>query len=184
MKLLEKRFMKPELPIEPKSTKTVTEALLEAERGHWLDCPYASLSLRVAAVLLDLIFIYLVSHGLDRLFESLGMHGPNLLPQSKALFSPFLLGFFQLFLKLSFFSLYLVWSVCFLGGTLGKLLLGLRVVNSDTGHFLSFSAAVLRFLLVLFTNIVSLAVVMTRPDRKGLHDLWCKSAVKKIRGMK
>lgn len=162
----------------------MTEALLEAERGHWLDCPNAALSLRIAAVLLDLIFIYLASHGLNRLFESLGMHGPNLLPQSKALFSPFFLGFLELFLRLSFLALYLIWSVCFLGGTLGKLLLGLRVVNSETGHFLSFGKSVLRFGLVLFTNMVSLAVAMTRPDGKGLHDLWCRSTVKKIRGMK
>jgi uncharacterized RDD family membrane protein YckC len=82
--------------------------------------------------------------------------------------------------------IFLVWFAYFpiteslQGQTLGKLILGLRVVTK-AGNPISFSRAVKRRLLdfidFFFFGIVAFLIVKNTPDHQRLGDLWAKTVV-------
>jgi len=164
--------------------QSIHETLSKAQHEHWVDCPNASLGLRLASLTLDIIFVYLVTQGLHKIFQALSFYSPELNTHVPGIFDQVLLGFLDIFLRVGFLFVYFTISVCELGGTVGKLLLGLRVVDSETGRELSLSRVILRLSIALLTNFLSLATAMARKDHLSLHDVLSKSAVKKVRGKK
>ena len=164
--------------------ENIHETLSKAQHEHWLDCPNASVGLRLASLTLDIIFVYLVTQGLHKIFQALSFYSPTLNAHAPGIFDQVLLGFMDIFLRVSFLFVYFTISVCELGGTVGKLLLGLRVVDSETGKELNLSRVILRLSIALLTNFLSVATAMARKDHLPLHDVLCKSAVKKVRGRK
>ncbi|NBT59972.1 RDD family protein [bacterium] len=163
-----------QLPLKKEENRSIHAALSQAEQEHWLERPNASVTLRSASFLLDLIFLYLFIHGQHRLFEALSLYS-NLM-------NPFFLGFVDIFLRTSFLFVYLIVSVSEWGGTVGNLLLGLRVMDDQTGRKLSLSRSSNRLVFALATNILSLAIALSRPDRRGLHDLLSRTVIKRVRG--
>lgn len=157
-------------------------ALSQAEQEHWLERPNAPLALRLASFVLDAIFIYLFLHGFHRLVQAIALHSATWGYSKSFLFNPFFLGFMDVFLRTVFLFCYLVLSVSVLGGTMGKLLLGLRVIDESSGKTLAVTRAISRLAFGLATNLLSLAVAMSRPDGKSLHDLLSRTVIKKVRG--
>lgn len=171
-------------PLKPDTTaaESLQAVLAQAEEEHWLERPNAPLVLRGASFFLDLIFIYLITHSIQKLLGALAFY----VSESETFTSypslPLLFGFLDIGFQLSFIFFYLVLSVCDWGGTLGKLLLGLRVINAHTGKKLDIPQTSVRLLLGLITNVLSLAVALSRPDRNTLHDQLAGSVVKRVRG--
>jgi len=148
------------------------ETLSLAEKLHDLDRPSAPLSLRFACRTLDVIFVYLLINGMEKLFQALSPVFENV----------FLLGYLDLFFRLAFLFCYTVLVSAEFGGTLGQILLGVKVIDSRTGEKLSMGNTCQRLLWLVATNILSLVVALTRKDRRSLHDLVSNTAVKKVRG--
>jgi uncharacterized RDD family membrane protein YckC len=98
------------------------------------------------------------------------------------LLNPFFLGFLDIFVKTSFLFFYSIFSVSQFGGTVGNLLLGLRVVDDQSGQKLSLIRSMTRLIFGLSTNLLSLSVAMSRPDGRTLHDLLSRTIIKKVRG--
>lgn len=163
-------------PLTTDNAPSIKEALSQAEQEHWLERPNAPLALRLASFVLDFIFIYLFSHGLHRLVQALNIYSTH--------WSQFFLGFMDIFIRTCFVFSYLIVSVSHFGGTVGKLLLGLRVVDAESGKTLSLARSTGRICWALSTNLLSLAVALTRQDGKYLHDLFSRTVVKKVRGRK
>jgi len=163
-----------EKPIEKtlKPSSSLDESLSEAQKLHELERPSAPLALRFAGRLLDFIFVYLVVNGLSKIFQAASPFVAN----------PFLLGYLDIFLRLAFLFAYFILVTTEWGGTLGQLLMGVKVIDSETGERLSFQRTCLRLLWLFSTNFLSLLVASVRSDQRGLHDVICNSTVKKVRG--
>ena len=177
---------------------TVKDALKAAEESHLLDCPNAELRLRLGAFILDAILAGLAFSGLEHLCLALQAHFLHLtvsatntaslwqqllfyLNQNAYLVSSSLFITF----KASFAYLYFIWSLSFAGGSPGKLLLGLRVVNERTGEFPTLSQSLSRELIRLFGIAflgITLYPVFQREDQRALHDLAGQSIVKRVHG--
>jgi uncharacterized RDD family membrane protein YckC len=169
-------------PLNREGTPSIQEALSQAEQEHWLERPNAPLAIRLASFVLDLIFIYLFIHGQHRLLQALSIYSATSTQTTLFLLNPFFLGFVDIFVRTSFLFFYLVFSVSHFGGTLGNLLLGLRVVDDQSGRKLSLARSTTRLLFGVSTNLLSLSVAMSRPDGRTLHDLLSRTIIKKIRG--
>ncbi|WP_180953855.1 RDD family protein [Bacillus sp. M6-12] len=67
-----------------------------------------------------------------------------------------------------------------LGGTLGKLALGLRVVGKN-GQFISVGRAIGRYFAYIPSSILNIGFIMVAltVEKQGLHDLICKTYVVK-----
>jgi uncharacterized RDD family membrane protein YckC len=154
------------------------ETLAQAENAHWLDCPNCNWGLRLASIFLDSIFIYLILHAIDRLFLAISIHETALQIQSQ----PFPISVVEYFLKAGFLFLYLVFSVSVWGSTLGKRLLGIRIVDANSGANLSIPRVLICLAWFFATHIVSIGVGIFRPDHRAFHDLTTNSLVKKVRG--
>lgn len=154
------------------------ETLDLAEQEHWLDCPNANWALRLASSLLDCIFIYLAIHTLHKLVETVSFHSSYL----KGSTLSFLLGMAEILLRGVFVFLYLIMSSNLWGATLGKLLLGLRLVDEKTGGPLTMGRVCSRVFWGVSTNVFSILVAIFRKDQRFLHDLLTESVVKKTRG--
>lgn len=169
--------------IKVKKSKTIDETLREAESDHIVDCPNASLSIRLAAGSLDAIFLILMASGLERLFR-VAVLFIGLTPDGFSAESTPLL--FSIHLALQSVLLYFYWirTVIEYGGTPAKLLLKLRVVDSHSGNHLGFYQAVGRELLVKPLGLLALGfglwMALTRKDGKTLHDVVCHTTVKRI----
>lgn len=154
------------------------ETLELAEQEHWLDCPNANWALRLASLVLDAIFIYLFIHTLGKLVDTISFHNSH--ATGTTFF--FLLGLFEVVFRAVFVFLYLVVSSKIWGATLGKLLLGLRLVDEHTGGALSMGRICSRIFWGVSTNLISVAVSIFRKDNRSLHDLLTQSVVKRTRG--
>ena len=88
------------------------------------------------------------------------------------------LFFWQIVLLWMYFAL----SEGLIGGSLGKLFVRYRVYN-DNGTKLSLVKALLRFPLKLLSifSIVGVFMVDIHTEKQGLHDLICKTIVRKTR---
>ncbi len=174
--------------------KTISEALAEAEHDHFLDCPDADFYIRTGAILLDGILFWLLWSGIHHTFTSVG---PSLLATAERLslfhqiFPPSdgplrpeqILPFMEHVAHGLLFFLYFCATLSAFGGSPGKLLLGLRVVDSKSGAKLSFGRAIFRELFGKILSTLPLAIgwgmAFVREDTRALHDLAAGTVVKR-----
>jgi len=173
------------LPAKDRPKTTIKGALQAAEEDHYLACPTADFLTRAAALTLDVVFFFLISSGVNRLWVFLLM---SLIPDTgvlavnvAALYQALLIATESV---LVYF--YLLWPVYRFGGTPGKLLLRLRIVDVDSGEKLSLQRTVFRELVGKGIGVISLGfgffLALLRQDGRTLHDLLAGSVVKKIFG--
>jgi len=174
------------VPRGSRRPKTISEALTEAEHDHFLDCPNADFWIRTGAILLDGIFFWLLWSGIRHTFSSVG---PSLLAgveQSNPLplRSDQLLPFLEHVAHGLLFFLYFCATLSAFGGSPGKLLLGLRVVDAKTGAKLGFGRAIFRELFGKALSTLPLTLgwgmAFIRDDTRTLHDLTADTVVKRI----
>ena len=170
----------------PHRAKTISEALNEAEDDHFLDCPDADFWIRTGAILLDGIFFYLLWNGIKHTFSSMGpavvayFNLNAILPLPMEQIVPFFIHVAHGFLYFSYFCA----TLAQFGGSPGKLLLGLRVVDAKTGGKLHFGRAIVRELFGKVLSTLPLAIgwgmVLIRTDMRALHDLVAGTTVKRV----
>ncbi len=182
------------VPRGPTRPKTISEALLEAEDDHFLDCPNADFWIRTGAFLLDAILFWLLWSGIHHTFTSMG---PNFLanlqklslvsqflPKQELLKTEQLLPFFEHVAHGLLFFLYFCATLSAFGGSPGKLLLGLRVVDAKTGSRIGFGRAIVRELIGKPLSTLPFALgwgmAFIRDDARALHDLTAQTVVKRI----
>ncbi len=181
------------IPARPRKQRSVSDTLLEAEQEHYLDCPNADVLSRAAALLLDIILCTLASsaihHFSSALATSIGstpLLSPSAIDPSQWANQAQKVGLYLSWvLKVTVYYLYLIWAVQQYGGTPAKLLLGLRVLEDNSGEKLSYGSVLLREALLKPLSIASLvgcATALLRKDKRALHDLMSRSVVKKVRG--
>lgn len=76
-------------------------------------------------------------------------------------------------------AVYTIGMVAAFSGTLGKLLLGMRIVRTD-GSPVSLATAILRYFAGIVSGLllgIGYLMVAFRRDKRGLHDLLCDTAV-------
>lgn len=174
--------------------RTISETLAMAERDHLLDCPTADFMTRCAATALDSILMYLLLSSTQNFFEALREYFPgeafmltlNAPSWVMALWKsgPSGLNYLSSVAKIGFLYLYSIWSISRFGGTPGKLLLGLRVLDETNGHFLPIYRVVLREFVARPLSFISLGLgivcMLVRKDRRTLHDALTRSVVKRV----
>lgn len=177
------------VPANRRKKPTVSEALLEAEHLHYLECPPADPLPRLAALVLDVILCVLWWKSFEQLFEALGVWLATAyrnFETSRALFATpaSFLEYLSAFVKVSGIYVYLVWTLARFGGTPGQLLLGLRVIDNGSGRHLSGLRSFFRQTVgfTLAATTFGWATALFRKDARGLQDLLSGSAVKRIRG--
>lgn len=186
-------------PVESKKRPSVTDTLRAAEEDHYLDCPNAEIRIRAAALLLDIILASLAISGIQNLclaFQSHLMHLDIVsaeLPASRwqgirlffALNATAIAAYLFISLRFAFLYFYFIWSTAFSGGSPGKLILGLRVVQIRTGGFPIITNALLRE-LVRFLGIglggIGLLYYFVGKEKNVFHDSLCETVVKRIHG--
>ncbi len=169
--------------------KTISDTLNEAEDDHFMDCPDADFWIRTGAILLDGIFFWLMWSGIENTINSAGPSLLNyfqlrqLVPLRPEQMVPFLIHVGHGFLYFFYFCA----TLSKFGGSPGKLLLGLRVVDAKTGGKISFGRAIVRELLGKALSTVPLAIgwsmAFIRADSRTLHDLVAGTTVKRVIAM-
>ncbi len=171
--------------VQKKQTRrrSVSETLAEAEDEHYLDCPDADLVTRSAAVLLDAILIFLVITAMERIARASGgiltSHYPAAQVETGLLM-------FSFVVKAMSFYIIDVWATFRFGGSFGKILLGLRIVDGKTGSNLSlprtlFREVIGKIVLGGASAGIGWALAAFRADRLAVQDLISGSTVKKVR---
>jgi len=167
----------------------LAHSLNDSEREHFLDCPQAELPQRLASTLLDFILFSLAVTALRHLFEM----GEGIIHFTFAWAG---IERLQMLLQLTQYAanvckvlvayFFFIWSGFKLGGTPGKLLLGLRLIDASGNSP--------RPLTVLLREVVGkplAALWMLGPywvlrklkKRKTmLHDQIFKTSVRRVRG--
>lgn len=164
--------------------RSIEDALVEAEELHYLECPNADSGTRLAALVLDSIFIFIVVSAINRL-SGLAL---NVLQPPDAELSPATVALAQAIrISLIAFVWYAsqIWSTVRYGGSPAKLILGLRIIDVETGGNIGFAQVWLREALKIasFAGTAGLVAVvpLKRSDRRALHDLLSGAALKKVR---
>ncbi|MSP18083.1 MAG: RDD family protein [Bdellovibrionales bacterium] len=179
---------------------SIAEELEKAEEEHFKNCPDAAFSIRLASVCVDGILAYLAVTGLHSICGALDLHLSHItqsswgqqIPKVTAVFlenrAAYIALYIELTLKIMFFYFYFVASTAFSGGTPGKLLLGIRVLNMNTGKKLDTQKALLRLVIAVSSNLVSCGIIyffIPFNDRKrAFHDELTHTVVKKVYGVK
>jgi len=163
--------------------RSLSEALSEAEDEHYLDCPDADLITRSAALLLDAMLLFLVVTAMDRVSRAMGI---LFVQRSSSEQMELTLRVVSLAVKIMVYYVIDIWAVFRWGGSFAKILLGLRVIDRETGGRLTFSQTLVRevfgkILLGVGTLGIGWAVAAFRADRLALQDLVSRSVVKKVR---
>lgn len=187
-------------PIRSNLNSSVSDELERAEEAHLAGCPEADFTIRLAALILDCILIYVGVSGLKNLSQALGVflnHSPTsawatyLDPNLTVWLSDHsnqIAAIFEITSKIVFVFIYAIVTTATSGGTPGKLLLGLRVLDSETGKKLSSFKALNRYLLAIATNVPSLGLIYIssqfRRDKRALHDQILRTSVKKVHGVR
>lgn len=171
------------IPQKQRKKKTIREALLEAEEDHYLDCPDAGALIRLAAFVIDAIFIFLALTTTTKIFRALAYPTADLADSS--IQTKWLLYSAEVAFQVLCFYLMEIETLVLFGATPGKVLFGLRVINLHTGSRLSLAQAILRELvlkwcLAIASLGVSLLYPITRKDRRALYDVVTGSTVKTI----
>ncbi len=175
-------------PTLHKKKKSVSDALLEAEQEHYLDCPNADIPLRSAALLLDGILFSIALSGIGRLLDTAQSALPFVIGsfvETRTPLAVLIAMYVAWLLKTLTLVLYFVWSVSRFGGSAAKLIMGLRVVDVHSGACLTYHQALLRELVfkpISAISLVGAALAFLRDDRRTLHDLLSRSTVKRVRG--
>lgn len=172
-------------PAARRRRRSLTDALDEAEYEHYLDCPNADLIPRIAATMLDAIFLFIAVSAVNRILSL----SPGLIGGGEGTLSPSamsLLESVKIAIDVSIWYFSQIWSTANFGGSPAKLILGLRVIEMDSGAPLSFSRSVVRELVgkvvaVGVTGGLVLLVPLFRKDHQTFHDLLTRSAVKRVR---
>jgi len=168
-------------PIDKNQRPTLNDTLSDAEADHYLDCPSADLLTRAAAQVIDLIFCSIGWTAVFHLCVALSnsVAGGDRASPLGALIVQLAWG-----LRVAFVVTYLTFPVSRFGGSPGKLLLGLRVVDEATGYRLGLSRTLLREgvgkALSLASFGVGIWIALGRTDRRTFHDLLSRSVVKKV----
>jgi uncharacterized RDD family membrane protein YckC len=173
-------------PTKSGKRRSIADTLQEAENDHYLDCPNADFFIRTAAYLLDAIFLFLLVTGMNRILtiiltSPIGLGSLHVTDDTRVVVTSI-----HVALQCTLFYFYSIWSVVRFGGSAGKLILGLRIIDRDTGQKLDylqlFAREVLgKFILGPITIGVGFLMPLWREDSLALHDLLSGSAVKKVR---
>jgi len=180
------------VPTGRKKRNSISQALAEAERDHLLDCPNADYFLRAEALVLDAILLYLMWKGIH---HGCTLIGTQLIPwvhatlgiQGEFLSSPeTLMAHVALLLQIGVLFAHLVWSTSCYGGSPGKLLLGLRVIDIADGRLLDLGRCTLREIVGKSISFGAFGfgalLPLVREDHRALHDLMSQSVVKRVHG--
>ena len=181
------------VPSGPRQRRSITEALREAEEDHYLDCPTADFWVRSGAMVLDGILFGLLWTGIAHICSSLGNYAGGVLPTvpegADTVFwkDPMAVArFATMALRGMLIYGFFLWPLARFGGSPAKLLLGLRVVDAQTGKRLTIPKTVLRELLGKAASTAILcggwAMALFRPDQRALHDLAAGTVVKRVHG--
>lgn len=176
-------------PGTPGRPKSLSDTLVEAEEDHLLDCPNADIPLRAASLLLDVILFSLANSGIQNFFETMESYALHVvhagagdsIGHTIAVISMYL----TLVTKVSGAYLFFVWSLNRFRGSPGKLLLGLRVVDANTGRPLRPSIALMREALKIPLSplsLIGIAGSLFREEHRPLHDKVAGSVVKRLHG--
>ena len=131
---------------------------------------YASFGRRLVALLLDVIFLNLLTLPL-----LLGLYGSDYFTSAESVSG---VGSFVISWLLPAVVTIGFWLT--IAATPGKLLVGIRVVNAETGERLTFAQAVLRYVGYIVSLVPLLAGyfwMLGNPRRQTWHDLLAKSVV-------
>ena len=150
------------------------EASLEDKRGPKVTSP-GGCWIRFAAVVIDSLILMLLSNVLGQILGKLGLPG-NIVDLPK---DPKQLIIFQSTFGLiisafiSFF--YFGWFYNNKGGTPGKLIFGLKVVDNETREYIGYWRAFFReyFCKIISTVTLFMGFIMAglRDDKRALHDM-------------
>jgi uncharacterized RDD family membrane protein YckC len=169
------------IPQRPKRKRSLRDMLVEAEEDHYLDCPNADFPTRAAAFVLDAMFLFLAITAIERIFHALAR------PTAEDAHNAMMILVFsiQSALQILIFYLLEIESLVLFGGTPGKLLTGLRVIDLHSGGKLTFVQALMRevvgkWILGPLTIGIGPILPLIRNDHLALHDLISRSAVKKV----
>src|SRR5688500_15932780 len=135
-------------PSGRKRSRSLSDTLAEAEHEHLLDCPSADVFIRCGSLLLDVILCFLLVSGLQQLSNAMIQLAPKVLAEGEGFLTPAKIQnavqYMEIVLKMSFAYVQFVWFVVAFGGTPANLLLGMRVVDVDSGERLSVPRSALR----------------------------------------
>lgn len=140
------------------------------------DVQYAGFWLRVGASIIDLIILSIATYPLLWLFYAGDwerIFATGLADQPQVLWFDLLINYILPFVFT--IVVWLIWSA-----SPGKILLGLKIVDADTGQNLNFKKAVIRYLgyfpamMVLFIGIFWIAF---DPRKQGWHDKMANTVV-------
>jgi uncharacterized RDD family membrane protein YckC len=187
-------------PVQNQFRSSIVEELEKAEEEHLKSCPEADFPMRLASIIVDGILAYLAFTGIHSLSNTLGLLLGHLGNTSWGhYFKPEITSFlvkqsthiatlFEISFKVLFAYLYFVISTSFSGGTPGKLLLGLRVVNTDNGKRIGPGKVLLRLLIAVTLNTFSFGLtylfLLFSKSQRTLHDEITHTSVKKVHGVK
>jgi uncharacterized RDD family membrane protein YckC len=145
--------------------------------------PYAGVGRRALATVIDLTFIGVFVGIMLALFGEVHTSTTVITTESGRTTTQgvnYVLGGWSLVATLAIVAVYYVAMEMALGGTLGKLIAGLRVRKED-GSPVTFQAALLRLLLrpvdALFFYFVAAIAVWATPKHQRLGDLLAKTVV-------
>jgi uncharacterized RDD family membrane protein YckC len=174
------------IPPRPSSKRTIAETLQESEYEHYLDCPNADIVIRFAALFLDFILCSIAWSAINHLSGAVSAALLSL-PASwdVSSWANRAVGFGVWVVRLTMLYLYFVWAVAAFSGTAGKILLGLRMIDAQTGNRVLLPRVLLREIALKALSIASvLGILMplVRADRRALHDVMSGTVVKQIRG--
>lgn len=187
-------------PLQKQFSSSIVAELEKAEEEHLKSCPEADFSLRLASTIVDGILVYLTLTGIHSLSNALSLflsHAPNtawghfLKPEITSFLSTqsgYIATLIEISFNVLFAYLYFVISTSFSGGTPGKLLLGLRVLNIKTGKRLGPGRVLLRLLIALTINTISFGLaylfLIFSKSKRAFHDELTQTSVKKVHGVR
>jgi len=187
-------------PAHDNQNSAFEDELEKAEEAHFKNCPTAEFSLRLASTTVDLILTYLAISALKNITKALTvfLSHANDYVGAHSLFShlAYLIAHHSVqmtlaigvSLQLLFVYAYFVISTSFSGGTPGKLLLGLRVLNYRSGKKLTPSKSLLRFVTATVSGFLSCGIlylwIPLNKENRGHHDVITDSCVKKVHGVR
>lgn len=160
------------------------QVLRKEEQQFRLSCPNADPVSRMSAFILDAIFLFLAFSTIQHICDNFLWNPRTLVylrDHNLQGFAPWI----PLLLNWSFFLFGYLWPLVKFGGTPAKLILGLRVIDSETGQTLSPVRALIRelalkWILNFFTMGMGCLSSLFRKDNSSLHDILSRSAVKRI----
>jgi uncharacterized RDD family membrane protein YckC len=186
-------------PAQPNFTPRIVEELEKAEEAHLKNCPNAEFPIRLASTVVDGVLTYLAVSGLQNSSRALNVFlvglqnhfatqsGLGSIYSYISNHSNEVTLFLEMSLKILFIYFYYIVSTSLSGGTPGKLLMGLRVLEQH-GRKLTHQMALLRFFIAGTSACLSFGLsyflILFNKDQQAYHDILTRSCVKKVHGVK